>query len=1651
MSTTGKLLNTLLEEAWQRIFKSESSHAIELAKQASQIAPDSPEVAHVLGVIASRDYRHDIALPLLQKALDAEVTERRLRDMAEALLLSGHAQAALAPVTDCIKRFGSSPEAHGLLAAIQTALNQFDAAENNARKAVALKPHLMAWDSTVAFCQLMQLQIASGFAWFTGRAENLTANSRCPALQFAQPCEIYLKNEEGPGDTLFYLRFAAHLVQQGFRLHLKTDKKTKALLNATGLFASVKEDLSIPHGAFWLNMGDLPLAAIQRGCEPIAEALPLTPDPARVAKMQKKLSAIGPAPYVAVTWRAGARGRRLDKGIRRYHKHIDPEAMGALFADKACTIISVQRVPEPDEKAAFRKGLGREFADFSTCNDQLQDMLALMSLVDDYVTVPNTNVHIRQSLRKPMRVLVNQPWQDWRWLPHGNSPWYPNAEVYRQSDNGDWHQALQAVTESLFGECTSKQEPVEITAEPPLSPAKQAQQSERASKRLKQALMPAWEHLRKRQLPEAIKIAQAQMAEHANHPDLLHLLGWAAHLDLKTEMAIQLLKQAHAAAPEDKTILANLARVLTHGRHYDEAERLLAPYLASPNISQQFALLPSRAYLYLQQNRFHEAIADYEAYLKYDPNHLEVSSYLGSAKLKVGHANSGFKFSTARREARLEGRITDYVCPSPYAEYQNAKVLIKRDMGLGDELTFLRYLPWLTEAGGEVTYWAGKKLAPVLKRLDLAHCILADDQPAPNSDAFDISFWVNELPIAVQHLGAPDIAPPLVLNAREDLIQKWSAWLASLGPGPYIGFNWRAGAIADKTALTFGKLSKEIDPAPFAKALSCVQGTFISLQRNVMLSDLRGFEQLLQAPVHDAAGLTDDLEDLIALLSLLDENIGVSNTNMHLRAGLGLGSRVLVQNPGGDWRWGYEGAGSLWFEGSKVYRQDSLAGWDPSLQKLEQDLIQKYGRKLAATVVKTQPTPTGSPTKRIIWVSAGKVDTSAGQPSSVLASTRYRVIQPSLGLLQRGWQSSYVYENEAQLMGGWQGQPPAAGDTVVISKVFTPFAIKLAEDTKARGAKLIVDYCDNHLDHPQRGPVQLALLQLADVVVASTAQLNEALGARGRPADYVISDPVELTQAKPCFAPSHPLKLLWFGHAVNIDTLRACLPGLAQYAKQQPLTLTVVTQLPNGAADLATIVPTGLQVTYVAWSAEATKQAIQECDLVIIPTLSTELKNAKSPNRLLEPLWAGRMVVAGRLPAYEAFADSAWVGEDIIQGITWCLEHPQAVIERIALGQQAIQSRFSPDVISGQWQDCISNPPPGDKPMSNSADHATPVKEVAILTTQSPALPSIAIRLIEPLGMLEHYSARIASGLNAQNKLQIDFETLQMRKIIIVQRDAATAETLPLIRKLKQLGKTIIYETDDAFHLLPENHPKAFHRAKAPAMMECAQMADVITVSTQALANEFAAYGHVEIIPNMLSPKLWQAEPKTRSQQTPTSLRIGLVGGANHRDDFALINSAIATIAAIYPGVTWVAYGESAVNLMSAIPACACFESYSTNYHYPTHAKRLAQLALDIALVPLEGNPFNRCISNLKFLEFGFLGVPAVFSNVESYNTSVVDGETGLLVNNSTDSWVKAIQTLIDNPTLREQIGANAQKEVQTNWMLTSQNNGWQALLEKLA
>jgi hypothetical protein len=95
--------------------------------------------------------------------------------------------------------------------------------------------------------------------------------------------------------------------------------------------------------------------------------------------------------------------------------------------------------------------------------------------------------------------------------------------------------------------------------------------------------------------------------------------------------------------------------------------------------------------------------------------------------------------------------------------------------------------------------------------------------------------------------------------------------------------------------------------------------------------------QALGAPLHDLSAINDDLDDVLALMGLVDEYVAVSNTNVHLRAGAGRASRVLVPFPP-EWRWGAGGSASPWFPANPVYREDRAGGWDRALARLRADL-----------------------------------------------------------------------------------------------------------------------------------------------------------------------------------------------------------------------------------------------------------------------------------------------------------------------------------------------------------------------------------------------------------------------------------------------------------------------------------------------------------------------------------------------------------------------------------------------------------------------------------------------------------------------------------------------------------------------------------------
>jgi hypothetical protein len=286
-------------------------------------------------------------------------------------------------------------------------------------------------------------------------------------------------------------------------------------------------------------------------------------------------------------------------------------------------------------------------------------------------------------------------------------------------------------------------------------------------------------------------------------------------------------------------------------------------------------------------------------------------------------------------------------------------VCILAEQGLGDELFFLRFLPLLTARGARVSYRPGRKLRTLLNRVTGLNHVIAPAADLPGADEYtlagDIPHALGEWasmprPDAGMHTDSafvdsprrsalfwPSVPAPLRIEALPQCLAQLRERLAQLGPPPYIGITWRAGTAPEQQAGAAWQLYKSIALPTLASALKHAKGTLVALQRNPRAGEIATLSDELKRTVHDLTAVNEDLESMLALLALIDEYIGVSNTNMHLRAAAGRTARVLVPAPA-EWRWMQHGRTSPWFPGFSIYRQSLQGDWTRAIEALRHDL-----------------------------------------------------------------------------------------------------------------------------------------------------------------------------------------------------------------------------------------------------------------------------------------------------------------------------------------------------------------------------------------------------------------------------------------------------------------------------------------------------------------------------------------------------------------------------------------------------------------------------------------------------------------------------------------------------------------------------------------
>lgn len=349
-------------------------------------------------------------------------------------------------------------------------------------RALAREPQMASTRLLLGYALLGHGCLAEGWAYYTSRPWPDMFRAKYPHTTLARtlPADLSGKRicvvrEQGLGDEIFFLRYVPQLHAAGARVaYVAGNKIADVLAGVADIDQILDETAAPPATDAVMLVGDLPHAL---GCQPasalpsaehpapvglrqfperigifwpaVPPPLPLAPTAARVAELRQRLAALGNPPYIGLTWRGGTPPREQRLVIWALFKEIGIAPLAAALKDVPGTMIALQRNPAPGELSALTQALGREVHDFTAMNDDIDGMLALLAVLDEYVAVSNTNVHLRASVTRPSRVLVPCP-AEWRWMQAGrSSPWFPGSIVYRQSAQGDWTTALRSLQQDL--------------------------------------------------------------------------------------------------------------------------------------------------------------------------------------------------------------------------------------------------------------------------------------------------------------------------------------------------------------------------------------------------------------------------------------------------------------------------------------------------------------------------------------------------------------------------------------------------------------------------------------------------------------------------------------------------------------------------------------------------------------------------------------------------------------------------------------------------------------------------------------------------------------------------------------------------------------------------------------------------------------------------------------------------------------------------------------------------------------------------------------------------------------------------------------------------------------------------------------------------
>jgi glycosyltransferase involved in cell wall biosynthesis len=267
--------------------------------------------------------------------------------------------------------------------------------------------------------------------------------------------------------------------------------------------------------------------------------------------------------------------------------------------------------------------------------------------------------------------------------------------------------------------------------------------------------------------------------------------------------------------------------------------------------------------------------------------------------------------------------------------------------------------------------------------------------------------------------------------------------------------------------------------------------------------------------------------------------------------------------------------------------------------------------------------------------------------------------------------------------------------------------------------------------------------------------------------------------------------------------------------------------------------------------------------------------------------------------------------------------------------------------------------------------------------------------------------------------------SLRQYDAILIHRAACLVGPAFIERLIAMLGRPILFDFDDAIHLLDTSAAnRRFGWLKFPSKTAalCKLSTHVVVGNTYLAEYARLRNPNVTVIPSSVDTRFYQPQPKKKPEGRIIVGWTGSTTSLNHLEMFAPVLRDLIALNDVEIRVH--------TDRQPVLPGVPFVWS---RWSAETEVEEISKF--DIGIMPLPDNQWTRGKCAMKALLYMALGIPAVCSAVGANSELIEHGENGLL-SATPEEWLANIGVLVNDSSLRERLGRAGRQTVEERYSM---------------